>query len=315
RPEVRLVSLMVCHPALPEGEIDNVRSLFLQDLAALQDNPARRVMIALGNSYYPEPWGRSPMGTEDGLKSVTHKMLVEDHKRRIRPRGAILSIAGNVKVSEVRAWVEECFGAWSGSPEFPPSLGKFPDRRENHIHSESAQLQIALAYPSARFGDKHYYAAKVATGILSGGMFGRLFIEVREKRGLCYSVRASHSATAAYGTVVAYAGTTPERAHETLDVMVEVLEQMKGDILQEELERSQIDLKASRIIGEESTAARAVGNATDWWLQKRVRPLQEVLDGIAAVSAEQIHEYLKIWPVRPFALMTLGPRDLHSEAR
>lgn len=312
---LKLVSLMLTKPQLPADDLESVRSLFLQDLAALQDNPARRVMIALGSNYYPGVWGRSPMGSEAGLKSVSAEQLRAEHSSRIRPQGAILSICGAVNAKSVTACVEKYFGAWQGKPEFPPTLEKFPARTAHHIHAESAQLQIALAYPSAKFGDPHYYTAKVATGILSGGMFGRLFIEVREKRGLCYSVRASHSATAAYGTVVAYAGTTPERAHETLDVMVEVLQGMKGDIEQEELERSQIDLKSSRIIGEESTGARAVGNATDWWLQRRIRPLQEVLDGISSVSATQIHEYLKAWPIQPFTLVTLGPRDLHQEAR
>lgn len=311
---LELVSLIVCKPHLPPAELESIRSLLLQDLSSLVDNPARRVMLELGRCYYPGVWGRPSLGTEEGIKATSIEYVRSDFERRIHPGGAVLSIAGNVRSAEVIKIVERLFGAWKGKAIQVPALGKMPEHKAHHIDFESAQVQIALAYPSARFGDAHFYAAKVASGVLSGGMFGRLFIEVREKRGLCYSVYARHAANQHYGTVMAYAGTTPERAQETHDVMVGELRNLRGTIKQEELDRAKANLKAGLIIGEESTGARASSNASDWWLGKRIRPLNEILDAVSAINISAVDAYLDAFPVKSFMSVTLGPKAISLAA-
>lgn len=307
---LELVGLIVREPRLPEDEIESIQSLLLHDLASLVDNPAKRVMIALAEKYYPGVWSRPAVGTEEGIKAVTSQYLRSQCQSRIRPNGSVLSIAGRVKTAQVIKAVESHFADWKGEAQKIPPVGVMPPLRAHHIHFDSAQAQIALAYPSAPFGTKHFYAAKVATGVLSGGMFGRLFIEVREKRGLCYSVYARHAGTQHFGTVTAYAGTTPERADETLQVMLAELRKLHGTVTDEELGRSKANLKASLIIGEESTGARAASSASDWWLGRRIRSVDEILGAISAVQKKEIDEYLEAFPVREFMTMTLGPRPL-----
>ncbi|MBN8549172.1 MAG: insulinase family protein [Deltaproteobacteria bacterium] len=311
---LELVSMMVQKPHLPEPELDSIKSLLMQDLSSLVDNPARRVMIELGRCYYPGVWGRASLGTEEGIQATTIEYVRSDWERRIRPRGAVLSIAGKVRSAEVIKVVERLFGAWSGTALAVPEIGEMPSHRAHHIEFESAQVQIALAYPSARFGDRHFYAAKVASGILSGGMFGRLFIEVREKRGLCYSVYARHAANQYYGTVMAYAGTTPERAQETHDVMLGELRNLRGTVSTEELARAKANLKAGLIIGEESTGARAGSNSSDWWLGKRIRPLSEILDSVSVVDIPAVDAYLDAYPISSFMSVSLGPKAVSLAA-
>ncbi len=307
---LRLVALMVTKPSLPEAEVDKIKDVALQDLASLVDNPARRAMVELMKRYYPEPYGRSSMGTEAGLKAASVHVAKSEWGKKFRPKGSVLSVAGNCNVAQVLAIAEKYFGAWQGQACEVPKFGALPAHHNNHISYDSAQLQIALAFPSAPFGHKQYYATKIAIGMLSGGMFGRLFIEVREKRGLCYSVYAKHSATKDYGTVVAYAGTTPERAQETLDVMMAELGRLKGTGEEGELSRAKANLKAAIIIGEESSAARAQSNAHDWWLDKRVRSLNEILSEIDKVTLKQIDSALQEFEPKSFTLVTLGSREL-----
>lgn len=307
---LRLLAKMVLQPHLPANELENVRSLFLQDLAALIDNPSRRVMIELASRYFPGRWARSSLGTEVGLRAVTPEYLRQEYKRRICPQGAVLSIAGNVRAIDVFSQVDKLFGAWTGSGEPLPDLGQLPKHAQFHIPFDSAQVQIALGYPSAPFGHPQYYTAKVATGVLSGGMFGRLFMEVREKRGLCYSVRARQSATKFCGATWVYAGTTTERAHETFAVTVDVLRGLRGTVTADELHRSKVDLKTGRIIGEESSSSRAAGNASDWWQGKRVRSNEEILSGLAAVSLADIDAYVDAFPATSFMSLTLGAKPV-----
>lgn len=311
-PALRLVSLMIKEPMLPASEIDNIRSVLLQEIASIQDNPARRCVVELTKRYFPELWNRPTHGVEGGIARTEASHLEQGWKSLFRPNNALLSVAGKVKASEVERIVEKYFGNWSGKgPNLPP-FGAMPERGAHHIQFESAQLQVALAYPSASVGHPHYYNAKVAANILSGGMHGRLFVEVREKRGLCYSVYARHSATQHYGSILAYAGTTPQRAHETLEVMVQELKGLKGTVSEEELKRAKANLKTTLILAEESSASRASSNAGDYWVQKRVRTPQEIEGEINKVTAASIDKYLEEFPVRDFMLLTLGARDLRD---
>ena len=305
-----LVAHMVLDPALPDDEIESIKSLLLQDITALEDSPSRKVMVELAQRYYPYPYSRSSLGTLAGISAATAAHVRAEWERLYHPDGAILSLAGKVDPDGVIKEVRRKFLRWQGKAVVMPPFGSLPKHEAFHIHSESAQLQIALAYPSVKFGDVLYYPAKIATGILSGGMFGRLFIEVREKRGLCYSVFCRHSATQEYGTVIAYAGTTPERAHETLEVLLKELRSVAGTVSEEEFGRAKANLKASLVISEESAGARASSNCSDYWILKRVRSLKEILAEIDKVSIEQVNEYFAAYAAGSFMLLTLGAKRL-----
>lgn len=306
---LRHVSLMVRQPDFPEQELASIKSVLLQDIASLADDPARRAMVELSQRYYPAPFGRPTHGSEEGIGESTLDDCRALWERSYHPGRAVLSIAGKFDEALVRKIIEAQFGSWEGAGVALPKFGELPAPRAHHIEVESHQLQIVLAFPSAPFGHPRYYAAKMAAGLLSGGMFGRLFIEIREKRGLCYSVFARHSATAEYGTFLAYAGTTPERAKETLEVLLEELRGLAGSIQEEELERARANLLAGLIMGEESTAARAASNGGDWWVSGRVRSLDEIHAAISAVTAADIDALWQEFPPQACTLLTLGSGD------
>lgn len=307
---LELTALMVREPSLPQEQIESIQSVLLQDLASLIDHPSQRAGVELNARYYPPPHNRSGLGTESGIKGVTRKKLEAQWRKQFAPSGAVLSIAGKVTAAQALKYVEQHFGSWKGEGQVRPAFGPLPDYGHYHIEFDSAQLQLMIAYRSEKFGGKHYYEAKVATGILSGGMFGRLFIEVREKRGLCYSVSARHSSTSHYGTVGVYAGTTAERAHETLAVTVKELRGLSGSVSAAELGRAKANLSAALIISEESSSSRASSNASDWWVSGTLRTLEQIQAGIDAVTIASIEEYLNRYPVNSFASLTLGARKL-----
>ncbi len=307
---LELVSLMIKAPRLAESDIEPIQSILLQDIEALKDNPARRAMVELTKRFYPAPFNRSSLGEANGIQGVTAKRMQEMHRSFFRPEGAIVSIAGKVEAERVCAVLSELLGDWSGTG---PALPKFTNRPKHdyyHIDDESAQLQIVMASPAVKFSDPLYYEGKIVASVLGSSMFGRLFVEVREKRGLCYSVYARHGATTDYGTMTAYVGTTPERAQESMDVLLGEFERLPGTITQDELDRSRTNLKASVIMGEESPGARAGSNATDWWLLKRVRTLQEIHEAIDRVTLDSVNEYLKQYPFKPCSVLTLGKAPL-----
>jgi predicted Zn-dependent peptidase len=206
--------------------------------------------------------------------------------------------------------ITQRFGEWRGASCAIPQFGGTSPFAYHHIDSDSAQVQIAMAAPSVRFGDPSYYAGKIAISVLGASMFGRLFMELREKRGLCYSVYARHSSNASYGTVTAYVGTTPERAQESLDLLVKECSQLKGTVTTEEVERAKTNLKSALVMGEESPGSRAASNANDWWLMKRVRSLQEINGEIDKVDVASVNEFMEQHPCTPATVLTLGPAPL-----
>ena len=114
---------------------------------------------------------------------------------------------------------------------------------------------------------------------------------------------------------MAYAGTTTERAQETLDVMLDVLRGVKGTITEEELKRSKANIKASLVMSEESSASRAGANANDWWWLKRIRSLDEIKSGIDSVTSSELDEYVTEYPCENPMVVTLGAKKLEVKGK
>jgi predicted Zn-dependent peptidase len=145
---------------------------------------------------------------------------------------------------------------------------------------------------------------------LSGGMSARLFTEVREKRGLVYSVFAAYESLKSLGFTLCYAGTTPERSQETLDVLLAELSRLKEGVAQEEVDRGRTGLLSRLIMSGESTSARASSIASDYYLRGRVRSMDEIRSAIEAVTPDTVGEFLRKTPPANFTVVTLGPTEL-----
>ncbi len=297
------------HPHLPEDEVEPVQALALQDLQGLEDEPRQKVLIELRNQHYPPPLGFDRRGTEEGVRSLTRDIIHRHYHRHFQPQGAILSVAGNIKWDPLRAQVERLFGDWKGEPLPPLQLGQ-TGQKVSHLVKEVEQTQIAMACASVPIGAPEYYAALGAVNVLSGTSSSRLFTEVREKRGLCYSVWATYQTFKDRASILAYAGTTNERAQETLDVMMAEMRRLSQGIEEEEVERVKVGLKSSLIMQQESTSARAGTLAGDWYYLNRVRSFDEIQAAIESLSPARIQQYLAHHPLQDFTLVTLGPKPL-----
>lgn len=300
---------IVLRPRLPEEELEPVQALAVQDIQALEDAPQQKVMIELRRRYYPTPLNKDRRGTIADIEALTVDAVRNYHRRLFRPNGAILSVAGNVEWEPLKAQVERLFGSWAKGPD--PDLTPAPDAPESgHIPKDTAQTHISIAYPSVPVGHPDYYAARAAECVLSGGMSARLFTEVREKRGLCYSVGVRHETFKDRGTIVGYAGTGADRAQQTLDVTMEELRKLKDGVTDDEIVRVKAGLKSSLIMQEESTSARAGSIASDWFHLGRVRSFDEVQAAIDGLSPAAVVEHLARFPVRDVTLVTIGPKAL-----
>ena len=311
---LRVYADVIRRPHLPDDQFGAVKAGLEQALNSIEDEPRQKVMIELRRRTYPLPWGLPTEGSLDDLANISPEVLRSHYARCLQPDKCIIGIAGHVDCSEMIAVVEECFGDWPS--QTPLTVETTPSGpRLDHIEFESTQTHIGIAFDAVPYRDERYYDAWAAVGVLSGGMSSRLFTEVREKRGLCYSVSASLNSLPTEGRILCYAGTTTERAQETLDVTLQEIQRLPEGILPAELDRCKARAKSSLIMQQESTSARASALAKDWHHLGRVTTLDEVRTKIEHLTVESILSYLAAHPPRDFTVLTIGsePLEVQSE--
>jgi len=297
------------HPHLPEDQLDAGKLVCLQELRGAEDEPSQRLMIDLCRRAYPEPWGRPNHGDEAGISGTSSSDVKDYWSKNYQPQGAILGVAGNFCWDSLVEHIESLFGDWQ-AVETSPIVESSIDLGPVQVSQESNQCHIGIAFPSVPYRDPDYMRAWAMVGVLSGGMSSRLFTEVREKRGLCYTVSASLQTQRDRARVLCYAGTTSERAQETLDVTFAELIRLREGVKTEELDRLKARIKSGLIMQQESTSARSSVIARDWYHLEKVRTFEEVGRLIDDLTSTDINEFLEAHPPSDFIFATLGPSPL-----
>jgi predicted Zn-dependent peptidase len=303
---------MVRTPTMADAAIEPARELALQDLDSVKDDPQERVALLAKARHARPPLDRSGLGTVDGLNAITRDDLLSLWFQHARPRSSILGVAGDVDPHRLAHDLERLLHGWEGdSPE--PALGSTPARGYEHTTDETNQVQILVMQDAPPEPHPDSLLERLAISVLSGGMSGRLFTEVREKRGLCYSVGAGYAPDRDVGTVSAYVGTTPERAQQSLDVLAAEMERINtpdGRVTPEEFDKARVGMKSALVFAGESAAARAGALAADVRKIGRARALSELARDIDAISLDQLNAYLARRTTGSVTVQTLGPAAL-----
>ncbi len=308
---LNLYADVILRPSLLDDEFEPARQLAIDGVRSLDDDPRQKVMIKLREQFYPYPLGRSAVGDIDELKSLTAEKTRRIVKDNFNLSKTIFSVAGKYDFDALCGQLEKLFEDLKSAQE---SLGEVElgDRGGQyiHIHDDSAQVHIGLMTGTVGPTDENYYNARVAVSVLSGGMSARLFTEVREKRGLCYAIGARYHCLKDAAGVMCYAGTTPDKAQETLDVIVDQFNRLAVGIGEEELARAKVGLKSDLILQSESSSSRAGAIGSDYYLLGRVRSLDEIKDNIEQRSVDSVVGFLRNNRFKDFTVVTIGPKEV-----
>ena len=296
-------------PRLPESHLEPIRNLLFQELQSLEDDPTQKVFNELRRLQYPLPWGESAQGTPEGVRAIDQEAIRRFYEEHMHSGDVIIGVAGKFDFAAVRDCVERYFGDWEPSGRAPVAESA-PAARSAHIPFDSNQTHIGVSFPSVPYRHEDYFQAFGAVCVLSGGMSARLFTEVRERRGLCYSVFASQHSLRDLGSVLCYAGTSAERAQETLDVTVSELRRLAEGVGEDELDRVKARVKSSLIMQQEMSAARSSAVARDWFHLGRVRPIRELEQIVDDLTPATINAYLEANPPSDMRFVTMGPEPL-----
>ena len=307
-----LVQEILLTPTFPRDDLEQMRSVVLQEIRRRDDEPMSRIFdLARASFYRGSALARPSLGTTESVQTLQRKDLRDFWKARYQPNNVLFAIAGKFDWDHVVEQVQQLFGDWSGHA--PLSSEQHPSPASNIAleHQEGNQEHLGLMFPFPHYTDPDYYAALVISEILGGGMASRLFVEVREKRGLVYSVSAGLSGNRNIGAVRIYAGTTPEQGHECLEVIVNELHKLEQEgITADELARAKVQLKSENVMRGEGSGSRMGALAHSWWYERKLRTIQEVKAAIDAVTEEQALAVLRRFS--PFSALTvaaIGPLE------
>ncbi len=311
---VPLLADTVLRPRMARASFAPARELALQSIASLADDPHQRTALAARKRHLPEPYNRDTLGTIEGLTALTHDDLCAWWRAHALPAGSVVAVAGDLDHDAIVEQFGPVNQGWNGRVDQPGARGAAP-RGYAHIEEDSAQVQVLIVHDAPTIDHPDHTLERLAISVLSGGMSGRLFTEVREKRGLCYAVSSGYRADKDRGVVSNYVGTTPERAQESIDVLMGELRRINtGDVTAPELARAKTGLKSRLVFSGESTRARAAAIATDMVNLGRARSLDEIIASLDAVTLAQLNGYLRRRDLGVLTTQTLGPSPLTPPA-
>ncbi len=250
-----LLSDLFLHSTFPEEEMEREKGVICEEISMNEDTPEDLCLDLLARAYYgKQNYGRNILGTAKKVQNFTIENILAYKKARYCPENIVISFAGGVDMETAQALVESYFGDLQAG-KFEKRTPKLITERQNLVKRKKIeQMHLAIAYPSVPRGDKKEDIVAAINGILGGSMSARLFQEVREKRGLAYSVYSYCSAFPECATLNIYAGVNPKKADEAYNAICEVVRTLKEKgITEEEFLRSREQMKAGMFFSNESS--------------------------------------------------------------
>ncbi|SDQ80058.1 pitrilysin family protein [Pseudovibrio sp. Tun.PSC04-5.I4] len=269
-------------------ELAREKHVILQEIGAAQDMPDDQVFDILLETAWPnQPLGRPILGTPETVNGFSADAIRDYVARKYTASDMVLAAAGAVDHDELVELAKSSFSKLSPAAPDTDSVASYVGG-EGSIERELQELQVILGFEGLPYEHKDYYAVQVLSSILGGGMSSRLFQEVREKRGLCYSVYAFHWAFADTGFFGVHAATGPEDAAELTEVLVDQLKEIAKGVTEKEVSRAKAQLRAGLLMALESPAARAGQIARQVMIYGYPVALEELEKRLNAVSAERL---------------------------
>jgi predicted Zn-dependent peptidase len=308
---------MVTSSLIEEKEVDAERGVILEEIAMNEDDPSDTVHEAFAAQLFGDsPMGRPILGSIDSINSITRLQISEHYAARYKPENLVVAAAGSLEHEQVVELTRAAFGpAISGSAQpLPPQPStRFACSMPRDIRLVSRgieQANLVLGCGGLSRTDERRFALGVLNAALGGGMSSRLFQEVREKRGLAYSVYSFSSQHADSGIWGVYAGCLPAKADEVLSICRdEIAKVISGGLTDDELDRGKGQLRGSIVLGLEDPSSRMSRLGKSELVYPRLEPVDEILAAIDGVTHDDVREVAASVLAQPKALAVVGPFD------
>jgi predicted Zn-dependent peptidase len=286
---------MVLRPAYPD--IDSERQVVIEEIAMYEDEPSDKVHDVLAGAIFGDhPLGRPVIGRAEVISSVPVPQIAQWHDGRYVPGNIVVAAAGNLDHDRIVELVDTAVGEAPPAPAQASRPDAFSPAVRFHV-KETEQYHLALGGVGIARGDDRRFALRVLDTILGGSTSSRLFQEVREKRGLAYSVFSYASQYLDTGQVGLYVGTRPDNVQEAMDVIGTELRRLQEDTVSaEELDRARDNVKGRTVLSMESSATRMNRLGSSVLMGVPVLTVDELLARFDAVTLDDVTELAReLW--------------------
>jgi predicted Zn-dependent peptidase len=314
---VDVICDMVTSSLVTARDVDSERGVILEEIAMHDDDPSDAVHDTFANVVWPgTPLGRPVLGSIESIESLSRQAIAGYYRRRYRPESLVVAAAGNIDHAALLRLVRKAFAHLPVEPDRVPAPPRIGGRGPQFtagtsvVHRPTEQVNLVLGGAGIDRLDERRFALGVLNAALGGGMSSRLFQEVREKRGLAYSVYSFTSHYADTGVFGVYAGCHPKRAADVLDLCREQLGlAAAGGITAEELDRGKGQMRGGLVLGLEDTGSRMSRLGKSELVYGELMTVDEILGHIAAVSLDHVQDVAFDLLRGPLALAVIGPYD------
>ena len=298
------------NPVLENAEIEVERGVILQEIGQALDTPDDVIFDWLQERAYPEqPLGRTILGPAERVQNFSRDDLKGFIAQHYGPEQMILAAAGAVDHDQIVKLAEELFGDMPAQPQKLIEPAKFQGGETRKV-KDLEQAHFALGFESPGYRADDIYVAQIYASALGGGMSSRLFQEVRENRGLCYSIFAQAGAYDDTGMLTVYAGTSGEQLPELANITIDEMKRAAADMSPAEVARARAQMKAGLLMGLESPSNRAERLARLIQIWDRIPSLEETVAKVDAVTTGDVRDLAQRLAVEaPAALALYGPVD------
>lgn len=285
---IDMLSDILTDPLLLEEELKREKGVIIQEIGAIEDTPDDLVYdLAHETAFAGQSVGRAILGTPKSVKALDRQAITGFLGRHYRAGRGVLSVAGAADHKAIVRLAEDHLGgvAAGAGPEAPPALWTGGEKR---VLRNLEQAHLVLTFPGRALGDEDTIALQIFSNLLGGGMSSRLFQELREKRGLVYSIQSFHWAFADCGLFGVYAGTGEEDVAELVPVMLDEIVGAARTANEIELQRAKAQLRMALELSREQPTSRAERLARQILILGRPVPAEEVLARLEAVTIEDV---------------------------
>ncbi|MCS7001773.1 MAG: insulinase family protein, partial [Dehalococcoidia bacterium] len=283
---------MVRNSLFDPRELEKERQVIIEELNMVADSPQQLASLLIDATLWPgQPLGRDVAGTKETVRSITRAMQLDYLARNYGPNNLVVSVAGNVTPEETEALVERLLGDWEPTTPSPmaPAVNGQHAPRVNLLSKRTEQAQVCLAIPAYDQSHPDQFALDVLNIILGEGMSSRLFIELRENRGLCYDVNSYAPRFRDTGALTVSAGVDPKRVDDAVRAIIEELWRFRtAPVSSRELQKAKDLVKGRLLMRMEDSRAVASSFGRQELLMGHILTADELTEIIDAVDSDDI---------------------------
>ena len=305
---IDVISDILLNPIFDQRELETERGVILQEIGQSLDTPDDVIFDWLQEAAFPDqPLGRTILGPSELVKNFSREDLLEFVSEQYGPEQMVLSAAGSVDHEKIVSQVKLLFDKKEPISKAAMISSKY-NGGEKQVDKNLEQAHFALAFEAPGYRDETIYTSQIYSIALGGGMSSRLFQEIREKRGLCYTIFAQGGAYSDTGLLTIYSGTSADSLKDLSDITISEMKRMAIDFEQIELDRARVQMKAGLLMGLESASARAERLARMLTIWDRIPTLDEIVKKIDAVDLNDVRHFSdSIISNKKPTLSTYGP--------